>query len=273
MNRTSDYFISRDGLRIFYRSWEVDNSKKIVCIVHGLGEHSGRYDHIAQELCNASIAVFALDLRGHGKSEGKKGHAKSLDILMEDIEELMKTARVKYIDIPMILFGHSMGGNLVANLITKKPTKEIAGFVLSAPWFKLAFQPPKWKLTLGKWMSNMIPSLTQTNNLDTSLLSKDQKEVEKYIQDPLVHGLISAGLFSIILNSGIELLKDKKITTQGLCYHGLSDKVIDYQTSKRFALENGLKWIGYDNVYHEPHNDLEKGDVIKHLTEWIAQVD
>jgi alpha-beta hydrolase superfamily lysophospholipase len=272
MNKTSDYFLSNDGKNIFYRHWKIEQPKKIVCIVHGLGEHSGRYEHLAEIFSESSITTFALDLRGHGQSEGKRGHAKNIDDLIADTEELMKIARVIYNDLPMIIFGHSMGGNLVARLVSKKPTKEIAGFALSAPWLQLAFDPPKWKLVLGKYIANIIPSLTQPNGLNTKYLSKDETEIKKYEEDPLVHGQISARLFSEIVKSGKELQKIAGIDIPGFCYYGLSDKIIDSTASHQFATKNNLKWMGYENVYHEPHNDSEKAQVIKHLVEWILTV-
>ncbi len=273
MNKTSDHFLSRDGLKIFYRHWKIDNPEKIFCIVHGLGEHSGRYDHVAEALTKSSITTFALDLRGHGQSEGKRGHAKNLDILLADIEELMKVARVNYNSIPMILFGHSMGGNLVASLVAKKPTNEISAFILSAPWIKLAFEPPKWKTSIGGFIAHLLPSFTQPNDLDTNSLSKDPIEVQKYEEDPLVHSQISAGLFKEISESGITLQQTEGIEIKGLCYHGLADKIIDPNASKQFALKNNLAWIGLENVYHEPHNDTERDIVIKNILDWLKTVE
>lgn len=270
MEATSDFFLAKDGIQIHFKHWKINEPKKILCIVHGLGEHSGRYHHIAESLAQADITTFALDLRGHGLSKGKKGHAQSLEILLSDIEELMKCARVKYNDIPMFVMGHSMGGNLVASLVTQKPTKEISGFILSAPWIRLAFEPPKWKIKLGQLISGLIPSLTQPNGLDSSYLSKDPDEVKAYDDDPLVHDKISAGLFDIIQKSAAKLVETSNINVRGLCYHGLSDQVIDPKATEEFANNNKLEWVGYENVFHEPHNDIEQDIVIKKLKDWIV---
>ena len=134
--------IATDGKRLFGRSSHPANQVQgVVCLVHGLGEHIGRWQHVAELFCKAQIAFFGIDLRGHGKSQGIRGHAKSLDQLLDDIEDLLKVARSEYIDLPIILYGHSMGGNLVANFIQKRRTSEIQGVVLTSAWLKLAVTP------------------------------------------------------------------------------------------------------------------------------------
>ncbi len=272
LNNETEYFLSQDGLRIYFRLWDTESPQKICCIVHGHGEHSGRYEHVAKALNEAGICVFAMDLRGHGLSQGKRGHAKSYELFMSDIEELLKTARSIYTDLPMYLFGHSMGGNLVANYAIRMNTNELSGFILSSPWFKLAFDPPPWKLKLGKFFTATWSSLTQPSDLDTDHLSKDPEVVKAYINDPLVHDKISAGLFTAILEAGDYALSETaRIKLTGLVYHGNQDQIVDWTASKSFA--NKLDEVSFselDGVYHEPHNDLEKSEVIQSLVNWIV---
>lgn len=273
MATESNYISATDGIKLHYRHWEASQTDKVICIIHGHGEHSGRYEHVAAHLITNNISVFALDLRGHGLSKGKRGHAPSYELLLKDVEEILKVAREKFIDIPMYLMGHSLGGNLVANFLLKDISNELQGFILSSPWFKLAFDPPKIKLQLGKLMTKIWPAFSEHNGLDKTKLSKDEKEVKKYANDPLVHGMISAGLFSAInLACDYALNNGKKIKTKGLVYHGSDDQIIDVKSSETFANSNELiEWNLLNGVFHEPHNDLEKTAVLDMLCKWIKE--
>ncbi|WP_421871844.1 alpha/beta hydrolase [Marinoscillum sp.] len=267
----TQYFLSQDGLRIYYRHWDCQSPNKICCIVHGHGEHSGRYEHVAKVLNEAGITVFGMDLRGHGLSQGKKGHAKSYEHLMSDIEELLKTARATYTELPMYLFGHSMGGNLVANYLIRMNTNELSGFILSSPWLRLATDPPAWKLKLGQIMSSVWPSVTQPSGLDVNHISKDPAEVQKYVADPLVHSQMSAMLYKVITEAAeYALSNDESITLPGLIYHGNADKIIDWTATRDFADQvESATFVELEHIYHEPHNDLEKHQVIESLKNWM----
>lgn len=271
MSNETEYFLSQDGLKLYYRSWLPENAERIVCIVHGLGEHSGRYHHVGDYLSKKKTAVYALDLRGHGLSGGKKGHAKNYSLLLGDIEELLKTARAEYTELPMYLMGHSMGGNLVANYMIKMSTNDLSGFILSAPWLKLAFEPPKWKLRLGKMLTSTYPRFSQPNGLILENISKDKEVVKAYVEDPHVHNRISVGLFSQITNASSNAMDHADdIKKKGLIYHGNGDRIIDWKSSKMFAEKcKDAEWHELENVYHEPHNDLEKGQVLELIAKWI----
>lgn len=272
MLEESDYFLSQDGIRLYYRSWAPVKPERILCVVHGLGEHSGRYARLADYLTRKRIAVFALDMHGHGISGGKKGHIKNYELLLSDVEELLKTARSEYTDLPMYLMGHSMGGNVVANYVLKMNTGELDGYILSSPWLRLVFDPPRWKLKFGKFFNRFWPSFTQPNNLDTKYLSKDPAIVKAYEEDPLVHGHISAGMFACITGAGEKALNTgKKASLPGLVYHGNMDRIIDWKSSKELAAKLGAEWHELNEVYHEPHNDLEKDLVYELLAKWICQ--
>ncbi|MFY0606108.1 MAG: lysophospholipase [Cyclobacteriaceae bacterium] len=269
-----DYFFSQDGLRLYYRHWECENPRSIVCIIHGLAEHSGRYDHIAKHLNDSQISVFGIDLRGHGLSNGKRGHAKNFEVLLNDVEELLKVAREAHTEIPMYLMGHSMGGNIVANYVLKKPVNELAGFILSSPWLKLAFEPPAWKDKLAKTVAGFWPSLTQPDGLDASDLSRDPQVVDDYKNDPLVHGKISAGLYIEGTNAAKNALENAvNIKIAGLVFHGSKDRIVDWNASKAFAESNDLiSWKLIEGSYHEVLNDLDKDSVLSDITSWISNI-
>ncbi|MEQ8583393.1 MAG: alpha/beta hydrolase [Marinoscillum sp.] len=271
MDSETEYFLSQDGLRLYYRHWDCEHPRKMLCIIHGLGEHSNRHRELAAFLNSQGITVFAMDLRGHGLSQGKRGHARSYPLLLSDIEELLKTARAEYTELPMYLLGQSMGGNLVANYALKMNTTELSGFVLTSPWFRLAFEPPKWKVALGKLVSGIFPALTQPNDLNAADLSKDPAVVEAYNTDPMVHRVISAGLFTSASAAGEEALqRAPEVKIKGLVIHGNADPIVSWKASESYAEQNELlEWVKLENVLHEPFQDLGKETVMQRVAEWI----
>ena len=270
MNEENIFILSQDGLKLHLHHWGVTEPSKVVCIVHGLGEHGGRYSEVAKFFNHINCAVLAMDIRGHGLSEGKRGHTRSYELLLFDIEELLKAARAEYPDIPMILFGHSMGGNLVANFVKTMTTSELAAFVLSSPFFDVAFEPPRWKVNLAKFVGKLLPGLVQSNEIDVEAISRDLEEIKKYKEDALVHDRISVRLFLELTKHGKAVLENKTpLKIPGLHYHGDADRLVSYPASEVFAERNKkhLKWIPLKGTYHEPHNDLDRGQVFDLLTD------
>ncbi len=272
MTNTPQFIYGRDGLKLHVHHFESLNPKAVVCIIPGFGEHGGRYEHVASFLVKRDVSVMAMDCRGHGRSDGLRGHAKSLDILLDDVEELLKLCRSTYLDVPIILMGHSMGGNLVLNYVLRKPLGELVGFISSSPWIALGFSPPKWKLALGKLMARYIPKLRQPSGLDVTALSKIEEVGKKYLEDPLVHTVMSAGLFYNV-TKGCEYIVDhiEEISIPGLIYHGDADRLISFSKTEEVASKLGDKitWKPLKGVYHEPHNDEEKEDVLNMIYKFI----
>ncbi len=271
MNTETDFLISQNGEKLFYHHWYPSEPEQVICIIHGHGEHSGRYEDLAQFLCSHQIAVLAMDLRGHGHSYGKRGHSPSYGLLLAEIEELLKTARADYNNVPLFIMGHSMGGNLVASWVIENMSKEISGFILSSPWLKLAFEPNPIKLKLGKVMNRIWPSYSEDNDLNIDALSRDPKIIEAHHADTLVHNKISARLFHVVTQAAENIIKNvSKIKIPGLVYHGDADTIVDYHSTKEFASKNSLmEWLSLDGVFHEPHNDLGKEKVYVHVKNWI----
>jgi len=119
-------------------------TKAIICLVHGMGEHSGRYAHVADRLTNAGYSLIALDLRGHGKSPGPRGDIPSYKAFMWDISSLLEISNKKFPQIPSFLYGHSLGENLVLNYVLRNKPR-VKGVIATGPWFHLAFEPPAFK--------------------------------------------------------------------------------------------------------------------------------
>ena len=270
-SQESEPIIARDGIKLHLVCHEVEKPIAMIAIVHGFGEHIGRYNHVMEALAASNISSYGIDLRGHGKSGGKKGHAPSYDLLMDDIEELLKACRVANTELPLFLYGHSMGGNLVANFVLRRPVNEIQGFILSSAWIRLAFDPPAWQQKAAKVLSGVLPGFRMDNNLNASHLSKIPEVATAYMKDPLVNSKISAGLYQMIVEAGnYALTHMSDVAIKGLIYHGTEDQITSHDASKELSEKSPeLTWVSYENVYHEGHNDKEQDQIINDLITWI----
>lgn len=251
--------------------WEVTNPKAVIVLVHGMGEHALRYDRfVIPELLKNNFAVVAYDNFGHGKTKGKRGHCPSYKALMESVEATINKADTLYPDMPKLLYGHSMGGNLVINY-TLRQQVNLQGVIATSPFLRLAFQPPKWKLALGKAMLNIWPSLTLPSQLEADAISRDPKEVQRYTEDPLVHDKVSPMYtFPIMAAGEWAMTHASELKTPMLVLHGTGDRIIDYRASKAFAnTTDKAEFKSFKDGYHELHHDLCKEEFMQLVLEWL----
>jgi len=265
---------SSDGLEMYSRGWAPQGKPKAaLALVHGHGEHIGRFEHVGAALTAKGYALLGFDLRGHGKSDGGRGHTPTYDALMDDIGAFLAQVDGRYAGLPRFLYGHSMGGNLVLNYaLRRKP--DLRGVIATSPWLKLPFEPPAVKVTLGRLMNGLAPGFTQSSNLDTSGLSHDLAVVTAYDHDPLVHDKISARLFVSISESGLWALEHAaEFPLPLLLMHGSADPITSAEASKQFAEGAGAKvtWKLWDGLYHELHNEPGKAEVFKVMLDWLDQ--
>ncbi len=261
-----------DGIDIYARGWEPEKKTKgVVCLVHGLGEHIARYEHVAAALTAAGYVLFAYDQRGHGKSAGPRGHTPTYETLMDDIAALLAQAEARYPGLPRFLYGHSMGGNEAINFVLRRKPK-LDGVIATGPWLKLAFEPPAMQVTLGRMMNGIAPGFTQNSKLDAAGLTHDLKVVDAYAIDPLVHDKISARLFVEIYESGNwALAHAADFSTPLLLMHGGADPITSANASREFA-RNGGKNITlhiWDGDYHEIHNEFDQDSVFQMMIQWL----
>lgn len=263
-----------DGIEIYGQCWLSDTKPKaVVAIIHGMGEHSGRYAHVAAYLVDNGYSVIAYDHRGHGKSGGKRGHTPSYDLLLDGIDDVLKQADKIAPGAKKFIYGHSMGGNLVLNYaLRRKPA--IAGVIASSPWLKLAFEPPKFEVALGRFVNNIFPGFTQSTKLDVNAISRDKKVVDAYVNDPLVHDKISARFFVEMYGAAawaLEHASEMKLPL--LLFHGTEDQLTSPEGSKEFAekVKENCTFRLWDGFYHETHNEPEKEEVLKYIATWLNQ--
>ncbi len=264
-----------DGLKLRGQGWEPDKDiKTVICLLHGLGEHSERYRPMAAVFNHAGHALLTFDLRGHGRSQGRRGHAPNYSALMSDIKGLLGKAGERYPDLPCFLYGHSLGGNLAIHYALKhKPA--IAGVVTSAPLFRTAFKPPAWKTALLNALHAFHLNLTVSSGLDQRALSRDFHVVRLYQDDPMVHERITPALAVDMLRSGKWNLKHAaEFPLPILLMHGEADRITSVEASIEFAahVEHRCTLRIWDGCYHELHNEPEKEKVFDCVLEWIQTV-
>ena len=265
---------TKDGLEMFSLSWEPKKEPKaVICLVHGLGEHIVRYDHVGKALSDAGYALLGFDLRGHGKSAGPLGHTPSYQTLMDDISDFIDQAKEKFPGKPVFLYGHSLGGNLVLNLPLRQKL-EIQGVIATGPWLELAFQPPSVQVLLARIMAKVLPGLTQPNGLDTSALSRIPSVEQAYKSDPLVHNKISAIMFLETYRSGLWALEHaSEFPLPLLLMHGTADRICSVEASRKFveALPGKAEGVFLDGWFHEIHNDEDQELVFSLMIEWLKK--
>ena len=277
MSYKSTLYASFDGMKLSGYLWEPkENPKAIINLVHGIGEYSERYDNWAMRFTEKGFLVHAIDYRGHGKSDGRRGHINEFDDFLKDIDVLVSESKKLYPNLPQFIYGQSLGGNIAANYVLKRENS-FKGAILSSPWFRLAFDPSALILVLTKVMNKVFPKFTQNSNLEVRALSHDKKVVDKYISDPMIHEKVSARLFFECVNAGIWVLRNPdKVKLPILIQHGNEDKITSYKASKEFAekaqkLEKDVTYKEWNGMYHELHNEIEKDNVFEFVYDWLEK--
>ncbi len=276
MTYSKSYFTSSDGLKLHTHSWMGDvKSDYVMTLIHGIGEHAKRYDHVAEFFVKRGFSVMAFDLRGHGQSEGKRGHTSSFKMILDDIEDFFKQQKEQFPEAKHVLYGHSLGGHFLLNMILSKEI-EADAVVASSPALKTAFTPPPLKVLMGKLLRSIYPSLLLDNGVKASDLSKADRLEADYVKDPLVHNRVSIELALSSIEQGVWALDNaSKVTLPLLIIHGTEDKITSHKASELFikSVEKGLGTLKlYDGLFHELHHEEEAESILSDVYEWILEV-
>ncbi len=271
MSEYQTQWTSTDGLPLVGRCWEpAGEPRAVACLVHGLGEHCGRYQHVAAALNGAGYAVLACDQRGHGRSGGKRGVIPSYEALMADIDLLLAQAEQRFPGKPRFLYGHSLGGNEVINYALRH-RPDIAGVVSTSPGLRTAFKPPALQLAAGRLMNRLWPAFTMSNGLELAAISRDPAVVTAYQADPLVHDRLSARLGVSLLESGEWAIANAgQFPVPLLLMHGTADRLTSHEASQAFAARAPNCTLKlWEGLYHETHNEPEKKEVVGFIVTWL----
>ncbi len=269
------HIISSDGLTLQLRYWLPSTTpKSAVAFVHGQSDHSGRYQHVGSRLAAAGHALFVIDLRGHGGSPGKRGHISSIDDYLLDMVAMRYFVDQTLTDMPVFAGGHSMGGVVALASIFDQQEKW-AGVILSAPWLKLAFEPPRWQTMLSGFAARVLPSFTVNNGLDPASFSHDAAVVQAYQIDPQSHSQISARAYDAIRKAQqIILAQAADYTLPVLIQQGEADPVVNWHINKAFFDDLGStdKTLHtYPDLFHEIYNELDNDQIFIDLIAWLNQ--
>ena len=266
--------LTADHLKIQLFSNQIVSQKAVLVITHGMGEHALRYLEMANFFTAEGFTIVAFDIRGHGLSEGRRGHTPSYDLLMDDLDRVYSKVKGDYPSLPVFLFGHSMGGNLVLNFLLRKPN-ELKGALVTGPYLKLGFEPPKWKIALAKLTTKLWPTLSQPTGLELEALSRNNEVIRKYEDDEWVHDRITSAFFINVHFAGQYAIENaSKVKAPLLIMHGTEDRLTSPEGSKEFA-NNANKNVSlklWNGLYHELHNEPEKTDVFRFELEWIENL-
>jgi alpha-beta hydrolase superfamily lysophospholipase len=293
-------FTARDGENLALYEWPLDAwademgldaapPRAVVLLVHGLGEHAGRYEHVARQLMRWGFAVRAYDQRGHGESGGARGALPNANALLDDLAEVVDDTRLRGMrlqyginasvapqkPLPLILLGHSLGGLVVGRFVALN-IRPVEAVVMSSPALDAGlgvFQ--KLALALGR---TLAPNLCVSNGLDARYISHDERVVKAYLADRMVHNRISPRLGQFIASSGpATVAAASSWSTPTLLMYAGADRLVNPQGSQAFAanaLAPGVKpgtvtAKRFDGLYHELFNEVDPAPVFETLRVWL----
>jgi acylglycerol lipase len=260
-----------DGLRIIMRTWVChEPSEAVVILVHGIGEHSKVYKPWAKRFNTHGFTVVSFDQRGHGLSGGKRGHTPIYRAYISDLALIYRTAKKLFPNKPIFIYGHSMGGNIVLNFLLKK-RRNVIGGIASSPWLTLAFEPPFYKVLLGRIMGLFWPDYSDSNK--TSLESEVILDKE---EDPLLHDTISITTYLECKKAGKRVInRSDNLTLPLLLMHGTEDKRTSWVSTAKLGskLSNPMsKFVSFEQAEHELHEDLQQDEVFNTVMAWMQEV-
>jgi Lysophospholipase len=259
------------GVTLWARRWEPDGDLRgVVGLVHGLGEHAGRYGDVVARLTDAGYAVCAIDLRGHGHSSGRRGHT-LVDDCVADIDRLVDETARRFPDVPRFLYGHSFGGLLVlSHLLRRRPA--VAGAVVTGPALHTDLRAQKLKVLATRVLGRFLPEVTLPSGLDSSLISHDQAVVAAYGADPLVHDRVSLGFGHQALAAIDHVLAHAgELSVPLLVLHGGADRLTFPSGSEALAagVRGDCTLHVHDGLYHELHHEPEREAVFDEIVAWL----
>lgn len=265
-----------DGERLFWQAWEPEGgpSRGAVALMHGYGEHSSRYEHVAAACCRAGYGVLAMDARGHGRSTGKRGHVNHYDDYVLDYDLLKMHTADRWPDVSLFCMGHSNGGQIVLRYALRHPD-DVTGFVISSPMCGLSMEVPPAKALAGKIMNRVWPSFSIPSGLDPKGVSRIDRVVQKYIDDPLVFDTTTAGWFQEALAAMEETLdRAPELDQPFLFVVAGDDKLVDPRATEELfhRMSSGERELElYPDLYHEVLNETEWDEIARRIIDWMEK--
>ncbi len=268
---------AKDGVELFWRAWIPSSPRGAMVVVHGLGEHSGRYGATAERLTRMGLAVWAPDLRGHGRSPGIRVHVERFDEYLEDTDAALALAASRHPKLPLFLLGHSMGGLVALRHLLHRPGAASAA-VISSPALGThpRFEPNAFTKGAARVLSRVAPRLLIASNLDATCLSRDRSVVEAYLADPLVSRKVSARWYTeIVAAMGDVRARAASVRTPVLLMQSGDDVLVDPEATRGWAgaaPAERVEFVWWHGFYHEMFNEPEKDLVFGRVEAWLSRL-
>lgn len=270
--RNEGYFKGYKNESLFFQSWQKKDPELNVIITHGMGEHSESYSRLVNHFAPQNFSFFSWDLRGHGRSNGKRGYAANFNDFVYDmeifLEEAFKTFKFK---APVVLLGHSMGGLIQTKFLITNPKKfQIKAQVLSSPLFGFSVAVPPIKDKAARLLHSILPKVTLDNELSPDMLTRDPNVVAEYEKDHLRHDVISSGIYLGMMDSfAVVFPRAHEITLPTFMQIAESDPVVSSPKAKEFfeliSSANKRIVVYGDGARHENYNDIHREKVFQDL--------
>ena len=265
----------RDGTRLFYRvSRDPDvTPERLVMLVHGFADHSGRYTALIPRLCRQGAVVYAVDLRGNGRSDGQRGHAMSYRELVDDVAALVDLAVSREPGLERVLFAHSTGAIFGIHYLLESP-QAVDRAILSSPCLRLAYAAPAWKTTAGRLMSSLVPRFSMEAGFDPGAVSRDPEVVAANEKDPLVTQAMSSRFYSEVYLKAMPaaLASIDRLSVPMLVLVGTGDRLVSPTVADEFERRANAPCAvkTYAGAYHETYNDLDREAVFADVDAWLG---
>lgn len=260
------------GIELYYQGWCPQGTPRAtLAIVHGFGEHSGRYGNVVNWFVPRGYAAYAFDVRGNGRSPGPRGYVGRFEEYREDLRAFLDLVRGIQPDGPLFLLGHSQGGLIVLNHVLHDPSG-IDAVVASSPALgRLPVSP--FLLVLARALSRVWPTFRLATGLDVTALSRDESVVQAYVADPLVHNMGTPRLGTELM-AAIEWTQAHAadLSLPCLIVHGTDDRICPCEASQAFfdrCSYAGKERLTYEGGYHELFNDLDRERVLADVQAWL----
>jgi acylglycerol lipase len=274
IKKREGYFTGWNGIELYYQSWMPKHPKLILGVIHGLGEHCGRYKHFAQYFSDKGYGLYLYDQRGHGKSPGKRVHAMHLKEFVDDLQSFLKMIRREEEETKFFLLGHSFGGQIAINYLGNHSVG-LSGAILSAPNIQLAMPVHPLKKLMADTLSLILPTMSLGNDIHAEYLSHDLQIVRDYQSDKLVNHRITLRMGAEVLENLNQLMAlAPKIKTPSLVLHGSADKITSPQGSREFFDRMKVadrQYKLYPDYYHEIFNEIGKEKVFQDIEAWLQK--
>jgi alpha-beta hydrolase superfamily lysophospholipase len=267
------FFEGLGRMRLHYRTWEVPEAEAALVVVHGLWEHGRRYQEFAEVMAGYGFSTYVMDLRGHGASGGRRGHVRSFDVFLQDLDRFRREVQgLVPVELPLFLIGHSLGGLIALRYLEEYDTP-FRGSVLTAPWLGTTVDMPRFQVVVAGILDRLLPAFPFPYKIDPSILSHDQGRVEDYRADPLIHSTITPRLFTQS-SSAIELAlrRGDRIDLPVLFLLAGDDAVVDTDRSLTFARSLPSDTVTIDvleGYFHEVLPEQGRGAVMAEIRDWI----